>query len=173
MDQDRHTAIHDAGHMVAHIRLGIDQGGGSIVPDEDAGTLGRAHASGWVESVDQAKEQILTYLAGYAALVAVGGAGDDDASLGAVDDFERAGELVAAWSLGTLDEWKARAVALMAEPSNIKAVRLIADRLLALGEVDGEWADVLVEYADCKCTDADLAGYQAWRDSCSGRASCN
>ena len=72
------TAIHEAGHAVAHIRLGIEYGHAHIVPD-GKGLLGAACGAG-VQNVwnkGEAENMVLAFCAGYAALVAAGYPGDE------------------------------------------------------------------------------------------------
>lgn len=66
------TAYHEAGHAVAHVRLGILAGNVTIVATHS--TLGGATAecAGTVCSRDGAKDQILAFCSGYASLVAAG-----------------------------------------------------------------------------------------------------
>jgi hypothetical protein len=141
-----HTAIHEAGHAVAHVRLGIMQQELSIFPKE--GTLGHATAEGaqHVWSAKEAEPMVLAYLAGYAALIAAGH-GEGVARAGADSDFAEAEELIKFWGLaGSLDDWRARAVELMAEQRNVRAVALIAEELTRT--LPAECAEALVDVAD-------------------------
>lgn len=161
----RTTAIHEAGHAVAHSRLRIDHDGASIDPDPDSGLLGFARGAGarHVESKDAAGDMVLAFCAGYAALIAADYP-DDVALTGAGDDFEQAQELLNFWLLpGGLDEWRARAVELMRKPENVAAVALVARHLLDRGRLDGDFVDVLVEVADGEASEADLQRYLLMR----------
>jgi ATP-dependent Zn protease len=68
------TAIHEAGHAVAHCRLEILQGLVSIEPNAETQTLGRSTAEGaeHVWSREEAESQVLALYAGYGALLAAG-----------------------------------------------------------------------------------------------------
>lgn len=151
------TAIHEAGHAVAHVRLEIDYADAAIDRPRD-GVEGEAVAAG-AESVwdaDAARAQVLANCSGYGALVGAGVA-PEAASLGADDDFENATELIESWGLtGTLDEWKARAVALMSEPRNRKAVQVIASELLERKRLDYDLISIFVELSDGTATRADV-----------------
>ena len=72
MDRMRRVAVHEAGHAVAHIRLGIDQEYASIEPGP--GTAGRVSAEGvkHVWNAEAAQPMAVAYCAGYAAEVASG-----------------------------------------------------------------------------------------------------
>ena len=121
------VAIHEAGHAVAHVRLGLDHDGANIIPDED-GQLGGAAGEGQehVEGERGAKHVVLAFCAGYAALVAAGHA-EDTARVGADDDFEQAREVIDSWGLpGGFESWQAQAVELMSRPENVAAVALVA-----------------------------------------------
>ncbi len=159
------TAIHEAGHAVAHCRLSIEHDGAHIVPDDEAGLLGAAIGAGirHVWSEPEAQSMVIAFCAGYGALIAAGYP-DDVAIAGTDDDFGQAQQLLSFWSLsGHLDDWKARAVQLMRKPENVAAVALVARHLLDRERLDGEFVDVLVEVADGESTEADLHRYLMMR----------
>ena len=144
----KRTAYHEAGHSVAHLRLGVLQAMTTI--KAGAGTLGHVTAEGkeHVWSEEDAEKQVLCYCAGYAALMAAGYS-QDAAMLGTEDDFENASDLIAAWSLsGTLDEWRARSVELMNRPENIRAVEAVARALMDHESLDDGYIDLLVDLVD-------------------------
>ena len=158
-----HTAIHEAGHAVSCVRLGIDHDKASIVPEGD--WLGHVQSAGvnhvWME--EEAVDQVLSYCAGYAALVA---AGFDEtvATQGADGDFDAARHLIEHWGLaGDLDEWKAKAVAMMQEPRNRAAVKRVADELVAAGTIDWDDISCCCDIADGECTEEDYAMSKALR----------
>lgn len=160
-DRERHTAIHEAGHAVAYIRLNLDHGGAEIVPKEEAGTLGSAAGEGLehVWDKEQAGPAVLALCAGYAALAAAGH-GDDVARGGTDSDFESAEHLIDFWALsGTLEDWMARAVVLMSSPENVAAVAKVAEHLLEHKRLDGDYIAVLVELADGDCTEQEFKQY--------------
>lgn len=109
-------------------------------------------------SVEAARGDVLKSLAGYAALAAVD---EPDPEAGCNDDFEQAADLLEFWRLaGTLDEWKAKAVGMMREPENLKAVAVVADQLLVTGRLEGDQVDMLVELADGNVTRADYDKFE-------------
>ncbi|MCC7193920.1 MAG: hypothetical protein IT356_00010 [Gemmatimonadaceae bacterium] len=157
----KHTAIHEAGHAVAHVRHGIDQAWATIVPSE--GSAGNVLADEGHWNRDDGEAQVLSYCAGFAALVAAGHS-TQVAEIGCDDDFKKAVAIIEFWDLGNLDTWKARAVDLMQRPENVRAVALIADQLLARERVDADHVQVLVDVADGETTVEELAQYLAFRD---------
>lgn len=158
------TAYHEAGHAVAHVRLGILAGNVTIVATPS--TLGSATAEG-VDSVysrDGAKDQILAFCSGYASLVAAGYS-DEEARNGCGDDFEQADYLIGFWGLGSLEDWLSQAVAFMRREENIKAVGLVAEHLTRHGTLESEYIENLVMFADGECTAAEWDKYLSWRFS--------
>lgn len=161
---DRHTAIHEAGHTVAHIRLGMEHDGADIIRVD--GRLGAAKGEGKKHVWDEngAESVVLACCAGYAAMIAAGHT-EDEALSGVYKDFEEAGEVITAWALpGSIEDWQARAVDLMRRPENVAAVALIAEHLLQRKCLDGDYCDVLVELADGETNEAEFARYLAFRE---------
>lgn len=158
------TAYHEAGHAVAHVRLGILAGNVTIVATPS--TLGSATGEGAdsVCSQDGAKDQILAFCSGYASLVAAGYS-DEEARMGCNDDFEQAADLISFWGLGTLEDWLPQAVAFMRLEENIKAVGLVAEHLTRHETLEGEYIENLVMFADGECSDAEWEKYLSWRTS--------
>lgn len=164
---DAHTATHEAGHCVAHIRLGIEHAGANLVATD--GRLGASIAHG-VDSVwdkPAAESQVLAFCSGYAAMVAAGV--DHAVALGGTgDDFEQAQYLIDFWGLnGTLDAWRARAVELMRQPQNVAAIALLANHLLEHKRLDGDYVEAVVELSDGEITDGDFERYlllRGWPD---------
>ena len=162
------TARHEAGHVVAHLRLGIDQDQATIVSKTAPGGqwIGAVAAEGaqHVWNKEQAGPMVLAFAAGYAALVAAGYS-DDAARIGADDDFEQAAHLIDFWGLvGGFEAWLMQAVEFMRRPENVAAVAMIADHLLQHETLDGECLSVLVDVADGNCTEAEFAQYLRLRD---------
>jgi len=158
MDDRRQTAIHEAGNAVMSLRLREVLGAISTIADE-SGLLGFvSHEDDHVFTADGARNTALISLAGYAALTAIGASNADS---GCGDDFRSAQEALERWKLGSLDEWKRRAVEMMRQPENVKAVELVASKLLAHGRLDECHVYVLVEVADGNMTPAELARFES------------
>ena len=159
-DPRRATAIHEAGHVVAHIRLNIEYGHVTIAPKGD--TLGAATAAGQehVWKKEDAGPMVIAFCAGYAAMIAAGYS-EEDARRGCDDDFEQAAELLDYWGLPDgLEAWQPRAVELMRSPENVSAVALFAEHLLRHERLEADYLDVLIELADGAITEADFAHYR-------------
>ena len=155
----QHAAIHEAGHAVAHVRLGLGSREASIA--HQPGTLER-HVGAGTESVwlcADAERQVVAFCCGYAACVASGD-DHDTAEQAAWDDFAQAEQLIAFWVLeGRLTDWQARAVAFMQQPENVRAVERVADELLRRETLDADWIEVLVRVADGETTEAEYQAY--------------
>lgn len=166
---DRQTiAIHEAGHAVAAVRLEIDYGRATIVPDEDAGYLGQVscdescfnleHDDGigcvGVENSELVENQIILSLAGYAALIAAGFT-EEESMNGTAKDISDAEALLEKMPSLPLEHWKAKAVSLMSHTENINAVQRVANQLLKDHYLARDMIDVLVEVADGISTEED------------------
>jgi hypothetical protein len=158
MQDDTLTAIHEAGHVVARYRHGLQLGSVTIEPDFMAGTLGVARGEEANGSEELGAVEVLVSCAGYAALMAAGFE-EAQALMGADQDFEEAQALIDFWQTEDLEVHKVRAVDFMRAPENIKAVRAVADVLLRLRHVDEDHASVLVELADGECTQEEYEQY--------------
>ena len=66
------TAIHEAGHAVAHVRLGIQQSFLTIKPYDGLAGSYTAEGENHVWSKEEAVDQVLAFCAGYATLAAHG-----------------------------------------------------------------------------------------------------
>jgi hypothetical protein len=153
------TAIHEAGHAVATIRLGHVHDIVTIQPDYDEGLNG----SSGLESVtdfnrELAQEVVLISCAGYAALVA-SGYSQEIAKIGAERDFEEANELIDGFSLEPLEDWLRKSVELMSKPENKIAVERIASQLLIDETLEPDVTDALVELTDGNITEADYSRF--------------
>ena len=158
------TAIHEAGHAVAHCRLKIEQARVSIVPNDEENQLGSVLSQG-AESVwsrEEAEPMVMAYLAGYAALVAAGIA-PDEAIVGAESDLESAESLISFWGLdGTIETWKASLVVMMSRPENYAAVKRVAQELIETPTSCGESVAIMVEIVDGECSEDD---YLRWKQN--------
>lgn len=153
-----HTATHEAGHAVMAARLGEQVYAVTIVPDEEAGSLGASTD----ESADWCPESAETYalicLAGCAAVAA---AGLPDPEAGGDDDFEKADAVIENWSMAPIAELKARALEIMREARNVRAVEIIAARLERDGHIDGQTFPNVLAFADGEISAEDLAAWDA------------
>lgn len=158
------TAIHEAGHAVAHIRYRLDYDYVTIRCGES--TLGHVTGEG-VENVwdrDNALEQAIAYCAGYAAMRNAG-LSDKAARLGCDDDFEHAEHLIKFWKLEPLEFILTQAINLMELPENRKAVEVISKHLVDWQTLDGDYISVLVDVLDDpEATDADWNKYLMFRN---------
>lgn len=163
MSEVNNTALHESGHAVAHIRLGIAQMDVSIVPRN--GMFGSVTAEGLdhVWSKQQAEDQVIAYLAGWAAVL-VSTRSAKDARAGTGDDFENARTLIKRWRLGPLSAHRDLALKLMRKPQNQRAVKRLAVELLDRRSIDADHAAVIVELADGLATDLDYRRYLRLRD---------
>lgn len=163
IDQDvserLHVAIHEAGHVVAHCRLGILQSHATIEPSADvAGSV--ACADSVYDAID-AEDQVVALCAGYAALIAAGHP-EDVACHGCGSDFSKAESLIESWVLqGGLEGAKARAVDLMRQPANVAAVALVAEHLVAHVRLGDANLDALVMLADGEIGQAEFERFRS------------
>jgi hypothetical protein len=164
MDETK-TAIHEAGHAVAHVRLGILQDLLTIISDEYFCGAVLSEGVETVDNTDKAERMVLAYCAGFAALVAAGYP-TEIAIVGSDDDFEKCSKLIEDWDLRySLERFKDLAIELMSEPKNVAAVQLVANYALEHKRVEGDVVDVLVELADGDCTSAEFDRYLANRSA--------
>lgn len=149
MDIDRKfIAIHEAGHAVARERAMRYQMEISIVPNHEEGRLGFSSGEYLTQQEeDVAKKSVLVSLAGYAALV-VAGYSEEDACLGADNDFDDAIDEIRFISGGDLDYWKQQTVAFMSEPANARAVTALAEVLIDNLTLDGDEVSIVIDAAD-------------------------
>jgi hypothetical protein len=157
------TACHEAGHAVAAYRLipSMYDGGVSIVPNKELGTLGQSRDEdrSWVADVEEQRKVVLILLAGYAACVA-SGMEEEAARLGCDNDFEEANHIIALWDLEPLDTQLRAAVTLMSKDQNRTAIGIVVSELLERQLlIEGE-VELLVDLADGEITEGDLA---QWR----------
>jgi hypothetical protein len=160
------TALHESGHAVAHIRLGIQQDDMTIIPDGIAYGAVSSEGINHVTNAEDAHDMVQAYCAGYASLIAHGYS-KELALVGCDDDFEKAFELNESWDLKlNLERYKALTVELMSQPMNLTAVKLLADYVLKRERVAGDVIEVLVELSDGDCTKAEFDRFMAMRTAC-------
>lgn len=164
------TAIHEAGHAVAHRRLFGDRHlswGMALVHDQEQEEQG---AAGWNTSDylgnedDQSTADLDVCLcAGYAAVVAAGFT-EAEAATGCDEtdecDFRKVH--------GDLEAAKAKAIDLMREPEHVKAVKRIADELLLRRRLHGDHVGLLLDLAFGEITEQEylqLLSFRGWNNN--------
>ena len=156
----RWVAVHEAGHGVARLRLFPDQYLEHISIEREEDSLGRIRLSFDTtvvpkSSSDQEAEDVflndaICACAGYAACIVVGFS-QEQALTGCDSDFERAGH--------RKERACELALELLSRDENVKAVQLIADKLLELNIIDYDHLGVLMEIADGECSEAEYRDY--------------
>jgi hypothetical protein len=131
MPTDReHTALHEAGHAVAAVQLGLDgqdYGSVTIIPSETMN--GSFSMSALGSTVCEAQRDIVISCAGYGALRALGYP-EHFASTGCGEDFSVAETLIRRWSLPPIDYWKDLTTQLFVLHENAQAVKDVAKNLI-------------------------------------------
>jgi hypothetical protein len=155
-DDLRKTAIHEAGHVVAMIRLGVEHAFATLVRSED--WAGYVQGEGRPEKKSGAEAQTTAHCAGYAACV-VAGFGEERASEGCGNDFDKAQDLIDFWQMGSLTDWQTKAVEFMSRPENVRAVDILAAHLLKHTTLEAEYLSVLISVADGETTEAEFERY--------------
>ena len=155
------TAIHEAGHAVAHVRLRLDMTWATIVPRhfEESVTLGAVTGEGDPWNASDAQAQVLAYCAGYAACV-VAGWSDEHARSGTGDDFDKANQIIEFWALEGLENWLTKSVELLSTPETVRAIHKIADELIIHKAIGGGYISILCDWADGDCTEDELEDYK-------------
>ena len=168
MEDKTITALHEAGHAVAFVRLwqvGRVSRRVTIVNDDEM--LGRHSVEDLVfkvasntddsavQNAEFEKEAIYCF-AGYAAVLAAGHS-DDTALDGCTTDFDQARQCTET----PLEIIKQQAVALMHLPENIAAVRRLADELIHRQTISGDEIDMLVDVSDGSMSENDYQRYLA------------
>lgn len=159
-------AIHEAGHAVAHRRLFPDTWfawGLAIVPEDEQD---ERDAVGWSATEHLGNEDDLSptdldtcVCAGYGAVIAAG-YNEDQATAGCDEesdecDFRRVrGDLAAA---------RVRAIELMRQPENVKAVKRLADELMLRRQLHGDHVGLLIDVADGEITESEYQQHLGWR----------
>ena len=162
--QLRETAIHESGHAVAHSRLGIYQICISLksvdIYDEQGNLAAIQFGSSMADGVElvcdaeKARDQVLAFYAGYAALVAAGYS-EEESARGADNDFAEAQYLLDLWQLGTASEWKEKSLVWMREERNVAAVLRVADELIMERQLVMDQINALIEVADGELPEAE------------------
>ncbi len=140
----RRIAIHEAGHAVAAIQLGLDgQDFGALTIEPKDYMNGRFEMREIRCHEEGRLRDMVVNCAGYAALRTLG-LPEDYASLGCGNDFEKAEHLIHAWGLAPIDHWKEVARALLALPDNLRAVEALADELLKAKTLQADEVEICI-----------------------------
>lgn len=154
------TAIHEAGHAVACLRLFEWRLSEYITIEADNESAGH-HIT---EALDENEpREILDHdalyaCAGYAALVAAGYP-EHLAEQGCGSDFSRAEQA----SSQQLEVVKQQAVVMMQRSENIHAVAIIAEKLEEQRWLDGDHLRVMLDFADGEITETEYGQYLTLR----------
>ena len=153
-----YTAIHEAGHAVAHLRRNIDLGYATIKPDEES--RGRISAESqevfFLLTPEEASDHVIVACAGCAALVAAG-VSDAEVLAGADQDMAEAHDLIGYWALPeSLEQSKQQSVEFMRRPENVRAVSFVAKALEEHEALPGDVIEQVVDFADDGCTKDEL-----------------
>jgi hypothetical protein len=161
---DSIIAVHEAGHTVAFRRLFPNRYafGVAIVPDDEQE---EQEAAGWSANEqlhghedDRTTADFGAYLcAGYAAVL-VAGYSEDEAAAGCGSDFSKVhGDLAAA---------KVKAIDLMRQPENVKAVNRLADELTRRRRIHPDHIGVLIDLSDGEVTESEYQEMLSFRGWC-------
>lgn len=156
----RWVAVHEAGHGLARLRLFPDQYFEHISIEQEEDSLGRVRLSFDTtvvprSSSDQEAEDVflsdaICACAGYAACI-ISGFSQEQALTGCESDFERAGH--------RKERASELALELLGSDENVRALRLIADKLIELTTIDHDHIGVLIELADGDCSEEEYHEY--------------
>ena len=150
----RDVAFHEAAHAVADVRFGFGFCTVSIKPAN--GTLGRVFSlDGW-DDLETARNYVISCLAGFASETRVDPTSEKLARSGACGDFEIVSKPLEVLMLD-LETGIVLAKEWVDSPENWRAIELVANELLIRKELDADEVSTLVEIADGKATQKDLA----------------
>lgn len=137
MDQRTRVAHHEAAHAVANAKFGFDPGWVCL----DIGQTQFSYCLG-----ERSPEDMLIPLyAGYAAAIKVAPEFENEARIGADDDFKRAEEIIKEIGNSSVELWIAKAKVFVAD--NWKAIQLVAAELLRSNCIAAE-IDPLIRLAE-------------------------
>lgn len=156
------TAVHEAGHLLASIRLKLYPGTTTIIPDEEEGAAGHSCHDIVEFPANASDEDIIASgvtqrlgihsMAGAAALRLMG-LSEKDSLLGADSDVEAAKKLLG--GLGA-EFYLDRALSLFHQANNPTALRLLAVQLLLHKTIGAGYAEQIVDVADGEATMAEI-----------------
>ncbi|MCS7466116.1 hypothetical protein NZK35_05440 [Stieleria sp. ICT_E10.1] len=160
------TAIHEAGHTVAHRRFFPNWylfGVACVLVEEQeeegaAGWSANEQLSGNEDA--QTMADFDTYLcAGYGAVLAARYS-EDEAAAGCENDFSKV--------QGARAAAKAMALDLMRQPENVKAVKRIADELMLRRRLHSDHVTMLIDLSDGEITESEYQealSFRGWNNN--------
>jgi hypothetical protein len=101
-------------------------------------------------SIDARSKDAVLACSGYAACIHAGYS-EEQARTGCEDDFDRAGALA--------EDSRRAAKALLGKELNIRAVRMVANRLLELRTIDYDHFAILMQVTDGECSEQEYRDY--------------
>jgi hypothetical protein len=157
------TALHEAGHAVAAIQLGVDgQDYGFVTVIPQGNINGSFSISEISDSISDIHRDIIINCAGYGALRALGYS-ESFASIGCGDDFAKSKILIKKYSLLPLNHWKDQAISLLSLPKNTRAVKAVADNLLQHKTLGPIYTQITVKAATGLLSSIE---FQQYKDNC-------
>lgn len=141
---EQRTALHEAGHAVAAIQLGLDlQDIGSVTVVPKAQMNGSFSINEMQSNIFEVHRDIVINCSGYGALRALGFP-EDYACTGCDDDFDKSEILIANWKLTSLNYWKNLATKFLSIPKNASALQVVADSLIKYKILGPEYTQILI-----------------------------
>ena len=157
------TALHEAGHAVAAIQLGVDlQDYGFVTIIPQGNMNGSFNIREISDSISDIHRDIIINCAGYGALRALGYS-KSFASIGCGDDFAKSKILIKKYSLLPLNHWKEQAISLLSLPKNTRAVKAVANNLLQHKTLGPIYTQIVVEAATGPLSSIE---FQQYKDNC-------
>jgi len=163
------TAIHETGHLLSAIRLGLSPGVTTIVRNEDAGRAGGSEYEETLLRGDVSDHEVIATglprkegihsMAGVAALRLMG-IFDLDSLQGADSDIEGAARLLGDMSI---EDYINEALDLLRSGTNPLALQLLAEQLLLHKTIGSGYAEQIVSVADGETTmEETLEAIELW-----------
>jgi hypothetical protein len=165
LTQEQRTALHEAGHAVSAIQLGIDGQDFGVVTIVPEGLKNGSFSMREMCCTDlEIQRDIVVNCAGYGALRALGYP-ESIACIGCGDDFGKAEKLIEGWLLSPLDHWKDQATQLLSIPENALAVSRVSAELLKHKTLGPEYITILVMASTGIVSQLELDQFKMIRDA--------
>lgn len=144
---EQRIALHEAGHAVAAIQLGVDGQDFGVITIVPKGQQNGSFSMNEMHSnIVDVQRDVVINCSGYGALHALGHP-EDFACTGCEDDFDKSKILIDNWNLPSLNHWKNLATDFLSNAENSRAVRTVADSLIKHKELGPEYTQILVRIA--------------------------